>query len=76
MARYNASPARAAVAEYCKLAQKYEVTPSELAIAWCNQRLGSLSTEESSRAAVAHDLADVVSCILVSRVFLVQVDDN
>lgn len=44
MARYNASPARAAVAEYCKLAKKYEVTPTQLAIAWCNQRWTTTST--------------------------------
>lgn len=44
MARYNASPARQAVSEYLKVAEKHGLTPTELAIAWCNQRWTVTST--------------------------------
>lgn len=44
MARYNKSPARQAVEEYMKIAKKYGVTPSQLALAWCNQRWTVTST--------------------------------
>lgn len=38
MERYNKSLAREAVAEYVKVAEKYGLTPAELALAWCNQQ--------------------------------------
>jgi aryl-alcohol dehydrogenase-like predicted oxidoreductase len=44
MERYNKSLAREAVAEYVKVAEKHGLTPSELALAWCNQRWCVTST--------------------------------
>ena len=44
MARYNASPARQAVSEYMSIAKKHGLTPTELALAWCNQRWTVTST--------------------------------
>lgn len=44
MARYNKSPARQAVSEYMEVAKKHGLTPTELAIAWCNQRWTVTST--------------------------------
>lgn len=35
MERYNKSLARDATEEYVKLAQKYDLTPTQLALAWC-----------------------------------------
>lgn len=35
MERYNKSLARDATEEYVKLAQKYGLTPTQLALAWC-----------------------------------------
>jgi aryl-alcohol dehydrogenase-like predicted oxidoreductase len=35
MERYNKSLAREATEEYVKLAQKYNLTPTQLALAWC-----------------------------------------
>jgi aryl-alcohol dehydrogenase-like predicted oxidoreductase len=35
MERYNKSLARDATEEYVKLAQKYNLTPTQLALAWC-----------------------------------------
>lgn len=37
MARYNQSPAKAAVSAYIELALKYGVTPTQLALAWLHQ---------------------------------------
>jgi aryl-alcohol dehydrogenase-like predicted oxidoreductase len=39
MERYNKSLARDATEEYVKVAQKYGLTPTQLALAWC--RCGS-----------------------------------
>eukprot|EP00884_Botryococcus_braunii_P006093 jgi/Botrbrau1/15485/Bobra.43_2s0105.1 len=44
MERYNKSLAREAVAEYVKVAEKYGLTPAELALAWCNQQWTVTST--------------------------------
>lgn len=35
MERYNKSLARVATEEYVKIAQKYDLTPTQLALAWC-----------------------------------------
>jgi len=35
MERYNKSLARDATEEYVKVAQKYDLTPTQLALAWC-----------------------------------------
>jgi aryl-alcohol dehydrogenase-like predicted oxidoreductase len=37
MARYNASLAKEAVGEYVKVAEKHGLTPTQLALAWCNR---------------------------------------
>lgn len=44
MARYNKSPAKAAVAAYAEIALKYGLTPTQLALAWCYQRPSVTST--------------------------------
>lgn len=44
MARYNASPARTAVGEYVQIAEKYGLTPTQLALAWCHQSSSVTST--------------------------------
>eukprot|EP00891_Asterochloris_glomerata_P006296 jgi/Astpho2/6296/Aster-08347 len=44
MARYRAERPTAALEEYCKIAQKYGMTPSELALAWCKSRWFVTST--------------------------------
>lgn len=44
MARYNKSPAKAAVAAYAEIGQKYGFTPTQLALAWCYQRQCVTST--------------------------------
>lgn len=44
MERFNKSLARDAVTEYVSLAEKYGVTPSELALAWCDSRWFVTST--------------------------------
>ncbi len=38
MARYQKSLAREAVAEYVAVAKKHGLTPTQLALAWCNSR--------------------------------------
>lgn len=38
MERYNKSFARTATGEYVKIAQKYGMTPTQLALAWCRSR--------------------------------------
>jgi predicted oxidoreductase len=44
MDRYNKSLAREAVAEYVKIAERYGITPTELALAWCKQQWCVTST--------------------------------
>lgn len=44
MARYTQSLARQAVEEYCAVAQKHGLTPTELALAWCKSRWFVTST--------------------------------
>lgn len=38
MARYTKSLAREAVSEYAEIADKYGITPTQLALAWCHSR--------------------------------------
>jgi hypothetical protein len=38
MERYNKSLAKEAVAQYCEVAAQCNMTPSELALAWCRGR--------------------------------------
>mmetsp|Transcript_1415 Transcript_1415/g.2348 ORF Transcript_1415/g.2348 Transcript_1415/m.2348 type:complete len:87 (+) Transcript_1415:43-303(+) len=38
MARYLQSTAKEAVSEYCKVAEKHGVTPTEMALMWSNSR--------------------------------------
>ncbi|KAL3137396.1 hypothetical protein ABBQ32_006919 [Trebouxia sp. C0010 RCD-2024] len=44
MARYNKSPAKTAVGAYIELAEKYGLTPTQLALAWLHQRSCVTST--------------------------------
>lgn len=44
MKRYQQSIGREAVAEYCKVAESHGLTPTELALAWCNSRWFVAST--------------------------------
>jgi aryl-alcohol dehydrogenase-like predicted oxidoreductase len=38
MARYNKSLTKEAVGEYAAVAKKHGLTPTEMALAWCNSR--------------------------------------
>lgn len=40
MARYKESVVQEAVGKYSKVAEKYGLTPTELALAWCKSRWG------------------------------------
>lgn len=44
MARYKQSLAKDAVTKYCEIADKYNLTPTELALAWCYSRKYVTST--------------------------------
>lgn len=66
MARYNSSPARQVVGEYVKIAKKHGMTPSELALAWCNQRWTVTST---IIGATKMDQLKVTTCISLNAPF-------
>jgi aryl-alcohol dehydrogenase-like predicted oxidoreductase len=44
MKRYQQSIGREAVAEYCNVAKRHDLTPTELALAWCHSRWFVAST--------------------------------
>jgi len=44
MARYKQSLAQTAVAEYCRIAQQHQLSPTELALAWCYKQTHVTST--------------------------------
>lgn len=44
MNRYRQSQSEKAVTEYCKLAEKYSLTPTELALGWCYKQPHVAST--------------------------------
>jgi len=44
MGRYKQSLAQEAVQEYCKIADKYDMTPTELSLAWAYQQPHVAST--------------------------------
>ena len=44
MSRYKQSLAQLAVKEYCEVAEKYNLTPTELALIWCYNQQHVAST--------------------------------
>lgn len=63
MERYNQSLAREATIEYMKIAEKYGLTPSQLALAWCRSRwfvgstiIGATSMQQLKENVMAFDI--------------------
>jgi aryl-alcohol dehydrogenase-like predicted oxidoreductase len=77
MARYNASLAREAVAEYVKVAAEHGLKPSQLAIAWCRSQwfvastiVGATTMEQLRENVEAFDLELSADCLAdVERVY-------
>lgn len=80
MARYNKSPAKTAVGAYIELASKYELTPTQLALAWLHQRscvtstiIGATSAEQlkvTYTAKTGPCLCACLGCFCVQRLVL------
>jgi aryl-alcohol dehydrogenase-like predicted oxidoreductase len=73
MKRYQSSLAQKAVSEYCQVAAKYGITPTQLALAWCKNRwfvastiIGATTMEQLKENIAAFDVEleeDVVADI-------------
>jgi aryl-alcohol dehydrogenase-like predicted oxidoreductase len=70
MARYNKSLAKEAVAAYVAVAKKHDLTPTQLALAWCAGRwcvsstiIGATSTEQLAENLGAFDISLSEECL-------------
>jgi hypothetical protein len=80
MERYNKSLAREAVGAYVEVASKYGLTPTELALAWCNQRwnvtssiIGATSMEQLKVRSICsnnNNSSSVIIVVIVTRPYL------
>ena len=70
MDRYNKSLAREAVAQYCEVAKKHNLTPTQLALAWCAGRwqvtstiIGATTMEQLKENLDAFDVVLTEECL-------------
>jgi aryl-alcohol dehydrogenase-like predicted oxidoreductase len=70
MARYNKSLAKEAVGAYAEVAKKHGLTPTQLALAWCNSRwfmasviIGATSMQQLKENVEAFDVQLSPECL-------------